>query len=104
MSATTRLAQKLNTIADLWVNDPFRPNIQLQAFLKSLATHPRLTPQAVQAARALKDNNAQKQYPLSKRTLQPASMPHHYDRLIEGYHKSLQGIGRPWWKIFFGIW
>lgn len=103
-AAPTKLAQKLAAIADSWVKDPFRPNLQLQTFLKSLAAHPRLTPQAVQAARALRDNGLQKQYPLSKKMLKPASMPHHYDRLIEGYQKSARGIGRPWWKVFFGIW
>ena len=31
-------------------------------------------------------------------------MPLHYARLKEGYEKTLKGIGRPWWKIFFGVW
>lgn len=44
------------------------------------------------------------QYPLSEKSLKPASMPLYYTRLVEGYEKSAQGIGRPWWKIFFGIW
>ena len=44
------------------------------------------------------------QYPLSAKTLQPASMPHHYTRLVEAFDKSAQGIARPWWKIFFNIW
>lgn len=57
----TNLAQKLSTIAETWVKDPFRPNLQLQTLLHSLATHPRLTPQAVQATRALRDNDMYKQ-------------------------------------------
>ncbi|KAF9463314.1 hypothetical protein BDZ94DRAFT_1282512 [Collybia nuda] len=104
VKAPTKLAQKLSAIASTWVKDPFRPNIQLPTLLYSLSTHPRLTPQAVQAARALRDNDVYKQYPLSKKILQPTSAPLHYDRLVEGYEKSAQGIGRPWWKVFFGIW
>ncbi|PFH45741.1 hypothetical protein AMATHDRAFT_158026 [Amanita thiersii Skay4041] len=105
MAVTTgKLAQRLNAIAATWYTDPFRPNIQLQTFLQSLASHPNLTPRAVDAARALQVNAMQKKYPLSKKMLQPASTPKHYDRLLEGYHKSAQGIRRPWWKIFFGIW
>ena len=118
-----QLSRKLSSIAESWVKDPFRPNLQLQTFLKSLAAHPRLTPQAVNAANALRDNQLQKkvspfesilafsvfdlvyyQYPLSKRLLRPASAPLHYERLVEGFEKSAQGIGRPWWKVFFGIW
>jgi len=100
----TTLAQELNRIAGNWVRDPFRPNLQLQTLLQSLATHPRLTPQAVKAAHALNNNDVYKQYPLSKKTLQPPSAPLHYDRVAEGFEKSAKGIGRPWWKIFFGIW
>ena len=44
------------------------------------------------------------QYALSAKMLQPASKPHHYTRLVEAFEKSAQGIARPWWKIFFGIW
>ena len=122
--AMSPLAQELNSIAKHWARDPFRPNLQLQTLLQSLATHPGLTRQAVQAARALKNNDMYKQvgfsreprapdnldvlyfsqYPLSKKTLQPASAPFHYDRLVDGFEKSAKGIGRPRWKIFFGIW
>lgn len=64
--APTILAQKLSTIAATWIKDPFRPNLQLQIFLQSLSTHPRLTPKAVQAARALRDNVMQKQVGFSR--------------------------------------
>lgn len=125
MATTTakQLSQKLTSIGASWIKDPFRPNLQLQTFLKSLAAHPKLTPQVVDAAYALRDNQLQKkassfaltlalsvlkllhyQYPLSKRILQPASSPLHYERLVEGFEKSAQGIGRPWWKRFFGVW
>ena len=62
MSAATakQLSRKLNSIAESWVKDPFRSHLQLQTFLKSLAAHPRLTPQAVDAACALRDNQLQK--------------------------------------------
>lgn len=62
MSAATakQLSRKLSSIAESWVKDPFRSNLQLQTFLKSLAAHPRLTPQAVDAACALRDNQLQK--------------------------------------------
>jgi hypothetical protein len=54
------LGQKLLVIAEKWTVDPFRPHLQLGTFLKSLAAHPRLTPEAVQATRALKENAMQK--------------------------------------------
>lgn len=60
-----QLSQKLGAIAESWTKDPFRPNLQLQTFLKSLAAHPRLTPQAVEATRALRDNDMQKMVRLS---------------------------------------
>ncbi|KAF9558514.1 hypothetical protein CPC08DRAFT_736403 [Agrocybe pediades] len=103
-ASTKQLSQKLSTIAQSWVKDPFRPNLQLQNFLQSLSAHPRLTPNAVEATRALRDNVMQKKYPLSQKMLRPASSPMHYERLVEGFEKSAQGIGRPWWKVFFGIW
>ncbi|PPQ68976.1 hypothetical protein CVT25_009161 [Psilocybe cyanescens] len=102
--STKILSQKLSAIAETWVKDPFRPNLQLQTFLKSLAAHPRLTPKAVEATRALRDDVMHKKYPLSARMLRPATSPLHYERLLEGFQKSAQGIGRPWWKVFFGIW
>ena len=52
-------AQKLRTTAAAWPTDPFRPNMQLKNFLESLATHPRLTPNAVHSARVLLDNGVQ---------------------------------------------
>ncbi|KAF8904786.1 hypothetical protein CPB84DRAFT_1677228 [Gymnopilus junonius] len=104
-SATTKqLSTKLATIAGTWTKDPFRPNLQLQNFLKSLANHPKLTPQAVEATRALRDNVMQKKYPLSQKMLRPASSPLYYERLVTGFERSAKGVGRPWWKVFFGIW
>ncbi|KAH0833970.1 hypothetical protein J3R83DRAFT_11188 [Lanmaoa asiatica] len=95
--AASKYAQKLRTIAAAWPTDPFRPNMQLKNFLESLSTHPRLSPDAVQSARVLLENGVQHrvrapsvrwlvqsvvsqkagvlQYPLSKKTLEPASMP-----------------------------
>ncbi|THU93854.1 hypothetical protein K435DRAFT_829406 [Dendrothele bispora CBS 962.96] len=102
--ASVKLSQKMSAIAQLWHKDPFRPHLQLGVFLGSLAKHPRLTPQAVQAAQTLRDNRIKKRYQISEKTLNPASMPQHYDRLVEGFRKSAQGISRPWWKVFFGIW
>ena len=60
MATTTKLAPQLHRIAAQWPSDPFRPHLQLKAFLKSLADHPQLTPQAVQASRALEANEFQK--------------------------------------------
>jgi hypothetical protein len=120
--AASKYAQQLRTIAAAWPTDPFRPNMQLNQFLASLATHPRLTPDAVRSASVLLENGVQHrvsafesyqrlrfssrvlQYPLSKKTLEPASMPRHYERLVQGYEKSAQGIRRPWWQVVFGIW
>ncbi|OAX38420.1 hypothetical protein K503DRAFT_741219 [Rhizopogon vinicolor AM-OR11-026] len=100
----SKAAQQLTHIISSWPVDPFRPNIQLKNFLKSLSAHPKLTPQAVQAAQLLRDNAIQKKYALSTKTLQPESMPKHYERLVEGYERSARGAGRSWWKIFFGVW
>lgn len=61
MALKTKLAQQLTTIASTWTKDPFRPNMQLQTLLQSLATHPRLTPQAVNAALALQENQVYRQ-------------------------------------------
>jgi hypothetical protein len=55
-TASSQLSRKLSLIAESWVKDPFRPNIQLSTLLQSLATHPRLKGQTVDAARALKEN------------------------------------------------
>jgi hypothetical protein len=118
----TQLGHQLARVANAWPGDPFRPNMQLKTFLQSLATHPNLTPGAVTAAEALVSDEVKRkvrlrtscycraaltymlQYPLSDRMLKPASMPHHYTRLNEGFTKAQQGIKRPWWKIFFNVW
>ncbi|KIJ61240.1 hypothetical protein HYDPIDRAFT_116241 [Hydnomerulius pinastri MD-312] len=102
--ATSKFAQKLSTVAASWPVDPFRPNLQLKTFLQSLSAHPKLTQEAVQSSRLLLENGIQHKYPLSSKTLQPASMPKHYERLAQGYERSAQGAKRPWWQIFFGIW
>ncbi|EKM52620.1 uncharacterized protein PHACADRAFT_164559 [Phanerochaete carnosa HHB-10118-sp] len=101
---STKLSQQLHRIASQWPSDPFRPHLQLGTFLKALADHPQLTPQATRAARALLENEYAHKYPHSEKIMKPASMPQYYTRLGEGYEKSAQGIARPWWKIFFGIW
>ncbi|KAN0080081.1 hypothetical protein V8E55_009647 [Tylopilus felleus] len=55
----SKYAHKLKAIAAAWPADPFRPNMQLKHLLASLATHPRLTPDAVRSARVLLDNGVQ---------------------------------------------
>jgi len=104
MATLSQARQQLQRVAAKWPADPFRPNLQLRNLFESLANHPNLTAQAVTAARALQDDHFLRKYPLSDRILQPASMPQYYTRLVEGYEKSAKGIGRPWWKRFFGIW
>lgn len=54
------MVASLTKIALSWPVDPFRPNIQLKNFLKSLSAHPKLTSKAVQAAQSLQDNAIQK--------------------------------------------
>ncbi|KAF9048040.1 hypothetical protein BDZ89DRAFT_1007057 [Hymenopellis radicata] len=98
------LSQTLTKIARQWPPYVLRSEIQFGRFLESLAQHPNLTPQAVDAATALQANVMMKKYQLSDKMLKPVSVPHHYERLVEGIEKSAQGIGRPWWKVFFGIW
>ncbi|KAF7313313.1 hypothetical protein HMN09_00309900 [Mycena chlorophos] len=101
---TTKLAVEMARIASACPVDPLRPHIQLKTLLNSLAAHPRLTPGAVNAAQRLERNEMQQKYALSERILRPASVPLHYEKLVEGVEKSMQGIKRPWWKVFFGIW
>lgn len=60
MASTTKLTQQLHRTAAHWPGDPFRPHLQLGTFLKALADHPQLTPQAVRAARALHENEFQR--------------------------------------------
>ncbi|KAH9856370.1 hypothetical protein C2E23DRAFT_882441 [Lenzites betulinus] len=103
-TAVTPLKQQMQRVAAKWPGDPFRPNVQLKTFLTSLAEHPNLTPSAIRATRALMNGEFKAKYALSEKTLQPASAPHYYTRLVEAFDKSAQGIGRPWWKIFFNIW
>ncbi|KAF7326839.1 hypothetical protein MVEN_01675200 [Mycena venus] len=101
---TGKLAAEMAKIARACPIDPLRPHIQLQTFLNSLATHPRLTPAAVRAAQALERNEMQKKYALTDKILKPASAPLHYEKLVEGIEKGMQGIKRPRWKVFLGIW
>ncbi|KAH9176192.1 hypothetical protein EDB89DRAFT_1846766 [Lactarius sanguifluus] len=96
--------QRLRHIAADWPADPLRPNLQLKAFLSALADHPALTANAVAATNALQKNQVSRRVPIPQTILRPTSMPLHYVRLKEGYEKTLKGIGRPWWKIFFGVW
>ena len=98
------LAGELLKVSTAWPKDPFRPNLQLPVFLESLAKHPRLTPASVKASEALLNNAIRAKYPTPETLLRPKSMPLHYDRLLEGYEKSAQGIKRPWYKVFFNIW
>ena len=60
-----KLSQKLITISASWSADPFRPNLQLKEFLKSLSSHPNLTHQAVNAAQSLRENDVQKKVHMS---------------------------------------
>ncbi|CDO70396.1 hypothetical protein BN946_scf184999.g36 [Trametes cinnabarina] len=94
----------MQRIAANWPADPFRPTVQLKTFMESLAEHPNLTPAAVRASEAIQNDVFKQKYMLSQRMLQPASYPQYYSRLVEAFDKSAQGIGRPWWKIFFNIW
>ncbi len=43
------------------------------------------------------------QYPLSQRTLAPASDPFYYTRLLQGVELSTRGKGRSWFKRFFSL-
>ncbi|KAI0052497.1 hypothetical protein FA95DRAFT_1553493 [Auriscalpium vulgare] len=104
MASGTKLAHQLTRVAADWPADPLRPTLQLKTLLTSLADHPSLTPAAVAAVRALRQNRLARKFPIPEKVLKPASMPLHYTRLRQGYEKSLEGIGRPWWKIFFGVW
>jgi len=124
MNHLARAQQRLRHIAVEWPADPLRPNLQLKTFLAALADHPALSARAVAATNALHQNRVTSrvsnllffgshgydrrlknfQIPTPQVVLRPASMPLHYVRLKEGYEKSLKGVGRPWWKVFFGIW
>lgn len=62
----TKLSQQLSSVAAQWPKDPFRPHLLLPTFLQSLSKHPKLTPEAVQAAQALKNGQAKKQVGFSR--------------------------------------
>ncbi|EJD41213.1 hypothetical protein AURDEDRAFT_69079 [Auricularia subglabra TFB-10046 SS5] len=94
----------MRALADSWPGDAFHSNLQLRVFLKALATHPKLTADAVKIMQALKDDKLYHTYRPTKRTLHPPSIPEHYVRLVEGVQKAQQGIGRPWWKRILGLW
>jgi hypothetical protein len=53
-------ADRSASIAAGWPADPFRPNLQLKTLLSSLSSHPNLTTEAVEAARAIKNDAFQK--------------------------------------------
>lgn len=54
------LSAQLSRLAKSWTHDPFHPSYQLQTFFTSLAKHPKLTSESVDAVQALKDNVVQK--------------------------------------------
>jgi len=62
--STRALSKELSSLAKTWTKDPFRPNIQLSSFLKSLAAHPRLTKRAVEDAHSLQNNEMMKKVPI----------------------------------------
>ncbi|KAH8823838.1 hypothetical protein DL96DRAFT_1670722 [Flagelloscypha sp. PMI_526] len=98
------LGKELVKISQKWPQDPFRPHLQINTFLASLATHPKLTPNAVKATQTLLNGDISKKFPLSEKMMQPAAFPKYYDRMQVGMEKALQGIPRPWWKIVLRIW
>lgn len=102
--AARSLSHEMASIAKSWLHDPVRPHLQLSVLLESLSNHSSLAPEAVKAANTLQQNEVYKKYELSEKILRPASVPHHYERVVGGLEKSMQGIGRPWWKVVLGIW
>lgn len=54
------VSKELSSLAEKWTMDPFRPNLQLSSFLKSLAAHPRLTKQVIEDTRSLQRNEMMK--------------------------------------------
>ncbi|KAF7301126.1 hypothetical protein MIND_00676800 [Mycena indigotica] len=104
MTRAAKLGAEMARIATACPTDPLRPHIQLRTLLNSLAAHPKLTPGVVNAAQTLERNEIKQRYPLTDKILRPASVPLHYEKLVEGVEKSMQGIKRPWWKVFFGVW
>jgi hypothetical protein len=59
------LGKELFKISQQWPKDPFRPHLQINGFLNSLATHPGLTPRAVKATRILLNGDIEKQVRIS---------------------------------------
>ncbi|OJT12356.1 hypothetical protein TRAPUB_11131 [Trametes pubescens] len=71
-AAAAPINQQMRRIAAKWPGDPFRPNIQLKTLFESLAEHPNLTPTAVRAARALKNDE------FIKKVRTTFSLSHHF--------------------------
>ncbi|KAJ9123556.1 hypothetical protein QFC24_003771 [Naganishia onofrii] len=124
--------QLLQTVRSL-PRDPLRPTLQLNETLEAtvnrafgikqvetvnsstsealplkLAEHvsaedEALASKALQALKNLSDDKALHAYPLTSKTLQPATDPYYYTRLIQGVGLSSQGKTRSWWKTFFQV-
>ncbi|KAG9078546.1 hypothetical protein FS749_009422 [Ceratobasidium sp. UAMH 11750] len=97
------LNQSLRRIIKRWPQDPLRSPTQFQTVLEALANSPAVTPRTVSAAQAICDDVAQKQYPLSDKTLRPGSNMQYYERLLASVEMSARGEKRSWWKRFFNI-
>lgn len=60
MATPQQLSQQLTKIAQNWSPELVRNQVQFGTFLAALAKHPKLTPETVEAARALQNNVMQK--------------------------------------------
>lgn len=47
--------------------------------------------------------NENKQYPLTRTTLVPASKPTYYYRIGDAIDRAQRKEAKPWWRTFFGL-
>ncbi|SCV72563.1 BQ2448_4100 [Microbotryum intermedium] len=121
MSSST-LRTSLHSLARQWPKDPLRPTLQFsdslqaaidRAFPTTTATGTTATElgqKQLLKAREMHDgltrllaNDALKSYPMSQKTLQPASFPKHYARMQDGIARASRGEvvkGRSWLEWF----
>ncbi|KDE08723.1 hypothetical protein MVLG_01178 [Microbotryum lychnidis-dioicae p1A1 Lamole] len=117
MSSTT-LRTSLHSLARRWPKDPLRPTLQFSDSLQAAVDRVFATPPAaaelgqkqILKAQEMHDsltrllaNDALKSYPMTQKTLKPASFPKHYARMQDGIARASRGEvvkGQSWLEWF----
>ncbi|KAF8477279.1 hypothetical protein BDZ91DRAFT_708977 [Kalaharituber pfeilii] len=107
----TKLHTTLHRIANKWPVDPLRTELSFNNFLRARAATLESNPNAkfgnsdmqaqVKALEGLVENSWLKKYPITDRTLKPASKPEYYEKLRKELEEApgrswLQGLVNSW--------